>query len=78
VKQPEAKEATLNVTHFVLSGGAIFYPEGQSMAEHIVAIFSTESAAAAAARDLENVGVFSFGNQALQTQYGRGIKRHFC
>jgi hypothetical protein len=26
------------------------------MAEHIVAIFSTEGAAAAAARDLENVG----------------------
>jgi hypothetical protein len=57
VKQPEARAAILDVTHPV-------FQEEQFMAEHIVAMFSTEGAAAAAARDLENVG-FSVAGRTL-------------
>ena len=42
------------------------------MAEHIVAIFSTESVAGAK-HLIWKMWVFRFGNQALQPQHGRGI-----
>ena len=48
------------------------------MVEHIVAIFGTENAAAAAESDLESAGVLKVRNQALQSQYARCFARHFC
>ena len=67
----------MRVAIFVLAG------ENYRMSEHIVAVFDTEKAADAAARDLENAGVSASGirrfrpdtmGAAIDTSLGRTME----